>query len=776
MASKVMQIAIEMAGSISPTLGKSIDSAAKSLSGFKGKMLVTGAAVGAAVGGIAVATGKALAAGGKYLKDLGGEFDGAVDAIRIGTGATGEALNGLVSDFDEVYKNVPTTMEDASKAIADYNTRLGLTGPALQGISQQAIQVSDMLGEDLGSVIEESSQAFQQWDISAEDMGGAMDYVFKVSQNTGVGFTDLMSKVQQFGPQLQDMGYSFEEATALIGQLDKAGVNTDEVLGAMKKSVGALAKEGISASDGLQMYYEKIQNAGSAAEAAAIANEIFGTRAGSTMAAAIRDGTLSVADLTAELEANGETISGCAEDTYDFAERLQLMKQKMQVALQPLANTVFDGLNAMMPTLESAMEDLTPVITTTVETAMPFVSEFLGGLADTLAIVAPMLANLAAQLLPMLSTLMSTLLPPILSLIQTLLPPVMEIIQVLLPMMASFLTTILPMVTEIVSAILPTLAELAAVLLPMFAEFAQALLPPILSLIQTLLPPLMQIVMAILPPLQSLIQAVLPMISEIAAAIMPAMVQVITSLLPVIEPLLQTALQIVESVIMPLMPPLMQLVNALLPPITSILQALAPILQPILSILQPIASVLATIVGWISKVVEWVASGLGWVVDLFTGKAKVGQAPEGYASGGFTTGLSFAGEDSRYPVEAVISFNPAYRRQNVGYWEQAGRILGVYDSTVPTAAMEQPPSGGILAKAGRLLTLEDFSLSEMAQGNTIIIYDFSGMVYSPQVSGEAAGDGELMAKLKAHAAEFFDWLEDWLETRREGQYAHSIVY
>ncbi len=39
-------------------------------------------------------------------------------------------------------------MEDASTAIADYNTRLGLTGEDLQGISKQALQVADMLGID----------------------------------------------------------------------------------------------------------------------------------------------------------------------------------------------------------------------------------------------------------------------------------------------------------------------------------------------------------------------------------------------------------------------------------------------------------------------------------------------------------------------------------------------------------------------------------------------------------------------------------------------------
>ena len=39
-------------------------------------------------------------------------------------------LDGLLDDFDAVYKSVPTTMEDASKAIADYNTCLLYTSRA----------------------------------------------------------------------------------------------------------------------------------------------------------------------------------------------------------------------------------------------------------------------------------------------------------------------------------------------------------------------------------------------------------------------------------------------------------------------------------------------------------------------------------------------------------------------------------------------------------------------------------------------------------------------
>lgn len=679
---KELQAVVNLAGSIDPSLGKAIESAQKKISGLNVKAL----AVGAAVGGIAVATGKAVVEAGKYLKDLGSQFDGAADAIRIGTGATGDALDGLLDDFDEVYKSVPTTMEDASKAIADYNTRLGLTGPQLQEISKQALQVSDMLGDDLGGVIEESSQAFQQWNIDAENMGGAMDYIFKVSQSTGMGFTDLMSNMQKFGPQLQEMGYSFETASALMGQLDKAGVNVEEVLGAMKKSVGALAKEGISASDGLAMYYEQIKNAGTAAEAASIASEIFGTKAGSTMAAAIRDGTLAVGDLTESLLENGETIAGAAEDTYDFAERLQIMKQGLEVALKPMANTVFDGLNKFMPVLQKLMEQIVPVISDAVEAAAPFVEEFLMGAADALEGVLPLISQLAADLLPILTQLMSTL------------------------------------------------------------------LPPLLSLVQTLLPPLMQIVGAILPPIASLLSTILPMITQIVSAVLPVLVQIISALLPVITPLLEVALQIVNDVIMPLLPPLMQIVQALLPPLVSLLNLVMPILSPLLALLQPIASVLGTIADVIAKIVSFGSGVISKIAGLFGGGGG-GGGVSGFATGGFTSGPSIAGEDPRYPTEAVISFNPAYRSENLEYWAKAGQMLGASNES-------------------------DYELLS-GGSSTSVVYDLSGLSFSPQIKIEGDTDEDaLICKLRELEPEFIDFVLEALSRREGGAYvtADSRLY
>lgn len=793
MAGKNLQAIVQIAGEISPTLGKSIEGATSKLAGINIKAL----AVGAAVGGIAIATGKAVVEAGKYLADLGGRFDDVTDTIRIGTGATGEALAGLNKDFDAIYSSVPASMDDAAKAVSDFNTRLGLSGPELQNISKQALQVSSMLGDDLNGVIEESSKAFQQWGVDSKAMGGSMDYIFKVSQSTGTGFTDLMTKMQEFGPQLQDMGYSFETASTLVGQLEKAGVNTDEVLGAMKKSVTTLAKQGISASDGLNKYYEQIKNAGTAAEAAALASEVFGARAGSTMASAIRNGTLAVGDLNKQLMANQETINGAAEDTYDFSQRLQVMKQGLEVALKPIANTVFDGLNKFMPTLQKLMEKITPAINTAVDAAMPFVENFLAGAADMLESLLPMLADLASSLLPILSNLVQQLLPPLLQLAQALLPPLMQIVQAILPPIAGLLTTILPMITQIASAILPVIADLFAQLLPILTPLLQVALQIVQDVITPLMPPIMDLAKALLPPIMEILKA----------------------LSPILEPIFA-------------------------------------VLKPIADVLGTIIGWIAKVVEWVASGLSWVIGLFTGGGDTSTTDAAQNATAAGYASGGFTSGLSLVGEDPRHPIEAVISFDPLYRQENIAYWEKAGEMLGLYNSaegksifssidgipqyaaggfaegisiageagteavisfdpayrkenisywqkagellgvynnpdisTLINLGIPALASGGFtgdisdgrpdaLSNASRLMNTDNFSLADTAQ-SYVIIYDLGGVEFAPQINmGSDADKEELIKRLKAHEADFFDYLEEWLEEREAGRYApaNNFVY
>lgn len=75
---------------------------------------------------------------------------------------------------------------------------------------------------------------------------------------------------------------------------------------------------------------------------------------------------------------------------------------------------------------------------------------------------------------------------------------------------------------------------------------------------------------------------------------------------------------------------------------------------------------LGTIVGWVSKIVSFGSGVISKIAGLFGGGGGSASV-SGYATGGFTRGPSIAGEDPRYPTEAVISFNPAYRSQNLSY-------------------------------------------------------------------------------------------------------------
>ena len=88
---KMLQAVVSLAGTIDPSLGKALDDVTGKLENVNWKAV----AVGGAVGGIAVATGKAVVEAGKYLADLGNEYNTAINQLSAATGATGDELDAL---------------------------------------------------------------------------------------------------------------------------------------------------------------------------------------------------------------------------------------------------------------------------------------------------------------------------------------------------------------------------------------------------------------------------------------------------------------------------------------------------------------------------------------------------------------------------------------------------------------------------------------------------------------------------------------------------------
>jgi TP901 family phage tail tape measure protein len=400
MASKEYELAIKIAGKLDKSLPNSIKSAQKELSNIQSGS--KGVAIAAGVAAAAVVTGAVVA--GKKLFDLGDRFNEAYNKIKIATGATGAAMQGLQKDFNAVYKEVPTTMANAATAIGSYNTLLGVTGTNLQGLSSRALAVSNMLGEDVSTVVKTSATAFNNWGLSADQMGSAMDYVFKVSQNTNIGFSELMGNMQSYGAQLRDCGLGFAQSATMLGEVQKAGYDTTAVLAGMKKAVATLSKSGKDASSGLQEYYNKIKSAKTETQAITIATGLFGAKAGSTMASAIRSGALSLGAFSGKLTDADGAILKTDEETMSFSERLQLFKQRAQVALQPMASTIFNALEAQLPSIEKLFEALTPAI----QQMTPVITQ-------AIAAASPVISQTLPKLISGFGSIAKTVLPPLLS-------------------------------------------------------------------------------------------------------------------------------------------------------------------------------------------------------------------------------------------------------------------------------------------------------------------------------------------------------------------------
>ena len=297
-----------------------------------------------------------LAAAGAGMVAVGKTFDDAFDNIRIGTGATGKALEELNDDFRKVAKQVPSSFGDISTAIADYNTRLGISGQALQDLSVQTLNLARITEGDLGKIIEETSQAFQAFQVPTENYGDALDYVFKVAQSTGISIDRLEQNLVKFSPALKQMGFDFYDAAALMGFFDKAGVEVEQAMVGLNKALVTMAKKGVTdANEALRKLFEEIKNAPSDIKATELAIEIFGSKAGPLMASAIREGKLEYEELVKELIDSKETINGVAAETDDWAEGLAKLKNNVLIATEPIATTLFDALNGLVPLLEKAV-------------------------------------------------------------------------------------------------------------------------------------------------------------------------------------------------------------------------------------------------------------------------------------------------------------------------------------------------------------------------------------------------------------------------------------
>lgn len=307
---------------------------------------------------------------------------------------------------------------------------------------------------------------------------------------------------------------------------------------------------------------------------------------------------------------------------------------------------------------------------------------------------------------------------------------------------------VLPIFSDAAAKMQEGMAQVGQLASPALVNFVNEIGPPLQSMFDAITPALTSIAQVLLPPLLNLMSALMPIVIQIANAVGGALVaafQIVSPIIGAVANIFAFLLPIVEGLVTG---PLSALVNGLLDGLSSALEWLAVPLSTVQGFFEGVAGAVMGVVDWIGNLI----GKLGEVGEAIA-NSPLGQAVGfvggllGFARGGFTTGPYIAGEDPRYPNEAVISFNPAYRAQNLRYWQMAGHMLGAYSaSAAPVTAA---------ASAG---------------GGTVI--DMSGMTFSPRVEvrGNASRD-DIVAAIRQCEGEFLDFVEGALARRAEVAYA-----
>lgn len=292
------------------------------------------------------------------------------------------------------------------------------------------------------------------------------------------------------------------------------------------------------------------------------------------------------------------------------------------------------------------------------------------------------------------------------------------------------LTAITPYISKIISGLLQFGQQAMPVVIAVLNQ-VRPIISTIVSVIGRIASTIWNLLSAVLPPLITFIQTyVLPIINTVANVIRTVLNSALNAIAPIINGVKQVFNGLITFLQGVFTGSWSQVWNGIKQIFSGIFNSLAGIAKaPINAVIGIINSAIGAINKVSVDIPEWVpvVGGKHFGINIPTIPML--------AQGGFTDGISIAGERG---MEAVISFDPSYRKENLGYWSRAGQILGA--------------------------TSEDFSLSGNSSGSTTV--NLGGVTFAPQISfADKTDKNSVIQAIKAEYPEFLDMLEEWLAER-----------
>lgn len=306
------------------------------------------------------------------------EVDDALDTIATKTGATGKDMKAFEGTFKNLANKVPADLQEIGDAVGEVNTQFGLTGKALEDASENIIKFAKINGQDISQASIQAKQAMSALGVEGKDLDKVLDAVTKTAQDTGQGTDKLFDALVRGAPQLKSLKLDFAQATALMGNLEKSGIDTGKTMSYMSKAQVAFAKDGKGLSEGLKDLQKQLDGAGSDTEKLNIASKYFGTKGATFMLDAINRGALDFKSFANAAELAKGSVSATFDETLDPIDNFKKLFNGLKMAGSELFNA---SAGIWGPLLEKAIgkvQKLTDWFTNLSDTQKQNIVKWLG--------------------------------------------------------------------------------------------------------------------------------------------------------------------------------------------------------------------------------------------------------------------------------------------------------------------------------------------------------------------------------------------------------------
>lgn len=283
------------------------------------------------------------------------EVDAAMDTVAAKTGATGENLKGLTDSMKNVATSIPTTFQAAGDAIGEVSTKFGLTGTELETLSTQFLEFAKITGADVSGSVDMVANTLAAFGENSANASSVLDALVQVSQTTGISIEELGSALQNNAAAFSEMGMSVEQASALMGAFNMAGLTAAQTQTALRTAMKNAVADGQTLNQALQEFSVTMQSNASDTEKLQAAYDLFGTKAGASIYQAFSTGKVSIEDFTGSMV----DASGTVSKTFD--EMVSPM-DRFQQATNGLKMLGADLISALGPSIEKIAKTAIPVI------------------------------------------------------------------------------------------------------------------------------------------------------------------------------------------------------------------------------------------------------------------------------------------------------------------------------------------------------------------------------------------------------------------------------